>query len=117
MNKEQLIFFRTLIGLNKTDMANYLGVPVNTYLQWERGDRKPTSAAKRLIEVLNQVKELCPELHQKLIIKKDIKLPIRTPSQRVSINLVTDDGKSTSLNLKEARDLYHHLQVIFESNN
>lgn len=117
MNKMQLINFRELIGLNKTDMAHYLGVPLNTYLQWERGDRELSSAPKRLIEVLNQVKELCPELHQNLINKKDIELPKISSSQRISINLIGDNGDSMSLTLKEAKDLYGQLQVIFESNN
>lgn len=67
MNKEQLTNWRESIELNKTQMARYLGVPVNTYLQWERGDREMTAAPIRLISVLSQVEMLCPDVHNILI--------------------------------------------------
>lgn len=67
MNNEQLKNWRESIELNKTQMARYLGVPLNTYLQWERGDRDMKSAPRRLVSVLSQVEMLCPDVHKILI--------------------------------------------------
>ena len=67
MTKEQLMDWRLTIELNKTQMARYLGVPLNTYLQWERGDRELSSAPQRLVSVLSQVEMLCPDVHKILI--------------------------------------------------
>ena len=67
MNNKQLTNWRESIELNKTQMARYLGVPLNTYLQWERGDRDMKAAPQRLVSVLSQVEMLCPDVHKVLI--------------------------------------------------
>jgi DNA-binding transcriptional regulator YiaG len=55
--------------LNLTDkqMAKYIGVPLNTYLKWVKGEREPNTSAIRLIEVLEMIELFCPNLTKILI--------------------------------------------------
>lgn len=50
------------LGLSDQGMATYLGVPVVTFQQWIRGQRTPNSSARRLIEVLQAVESIAPDL-------------------------------------------------------
>lgn len=58
---------RARLDLAPTRMADYLGVPVHTYLKWENGTRVPSAAALRLLEVLGLIEAHAPELHKKLM--------------------------------------------------
>lgn len=58
---------RARLGLTPTRMAQYLGVPVFTYLKWERGQRAPNASALRLLDVLEMVEAHAPKLHAQLL--------------------------------------------------
>jgi putative transcriptional regulator len=42
------------VGVSQAVMAGYLNVAVNTVSQWERGERHPTGAALKLLQVVKQ---------------------------------------------------------------
>ena len=54
---------QTRLNLDETQAAAYLGVPVFTFRKWVAGDRKPTAAVARLLEVLGMVEAMNPALH------------------------------------------------------
>src|SRR3954467_10987897 len=43
---------RERVGVSQAVMAGFLNVAVNTISQWERGERKPTGAALKLLNVV-----------------------------------------------------------------
>jgi DNA-binding transcriptional regulator YiaG len=43
---------RLRLGLNQTKMAEAMGIHRQTWVKWERAERKPDNAAIRLIEAL-----------------------------------------------------------------
>jgi len=43
---------RQMLGLSQVDMARAMGVHYMTLRKWERGERKPDQAARRLMELL-----------------------------------------------------------------
>ncbi len=51
------------LALNETMAADYLGVPVFTVRKWLTGEREPSAAVTRLIDVLGLVEALFPALH------------------------------------------------------
>lgn len=58
---------RDRLGMTQDQFAAYLGVPPITANHWERGLRKPSACAIRLLEVLGEVERLAPEVHALLI--------------------------------------------------
>ena len=58
---------QTRLSLDEPQAAAYLGVPVYTYRKWAAGDRKPTAAVTRLLEVLGIVEAMNPALHASLM--------------------------------------------------
>jgi len=54
---------QTRLNLDESRAAAYLGVPVFTFKKWAAGDRKPTAAVARLLEVLGMVEAMNPALH------------------------------------------------------
>ena len=58
---------RERLGLTNTRMADYLGVPVHTYLKWESGQRAPNASALRLFDVLALIEAHAPALHAQLL--------------------------------------------------
>jgi len=54
--------WQTRSGLTPAGLANLLGVPVNTYVKWLKGERRPDAAALRLIEVIETLQALAPDL-------------------------------------------------------
>lgn len=54
---------QTRLSLDESQAAAYLGVPVFTFRKWAAGDRKPTAAVARLLEVLGMVEAMNPALH------------------------------------------------------
>jgi putative transcriptional regulator len=45
---------RQRAGVSQAVMAGFLNVAVNTISQWERGERKPTGAALKLLNVVKR---------------------------------------------------------------
>lgn len=58
---------RERLKMTQDQFANYLGVPLITAQHWERGVRKPSSCAIRLLEVLGTVESMSPDLHAMMI--------------------------------------------------
>lgn len=55
--------------LNMDDIraAQYLGVPVYTLRKWAKGERTPSAAALRLLEVLGLIEAIAPAIHAALL--------------------------------------------------
>jgi len=58
---------RLRLRLTSIQIAAYLGVPIQTYRKWETGERIPTAAATRLIDIMEQIETHAPALHARLI--------------------------------------------------
>lgn len=50
-------------GLDETQAAAFLGVPVFTLRKWIKGERNPSAAAVRLFEVLGMLEAIAPAIH------------------------------------------------------
>ena len=57
----------TRLNLDEPRAAEYLGVPVFTFRKWLNGERTPSSAVFRLLDVLGTVEALAPALHSALL--------------------------------------------------
>lgn len=55
------------LGLDEPSAARYLGVPVHTYRKWANGERTPSAAVVRLLDVLGMIEAMAPDLHAHLI--------------------------------------------------
>jgi Predicted transcriptional regulator len=44
--------YRRQLGLSQVDFANRFGLPLQTYVQWERGRRQPEISAKVLLSLI-----------------------------------------------------------------
>ena len=49
-------------GLSQTEFAKLLGVSVRTLQEWEQGRRKPSGAAKKLIEIAERHPDVLKEI-------------------------------------------------------
>ena len=58
---------QTRLNLDEPRAAAYLGVSVFTFRKWSTGDRKPTAAVARLLEVLGMVEAMNPALHDSFL--------------------------------------------------
>lgn len=65
---------RDRLNMSHSQMARYLGVPVITAQHWETGRRKPSACAIRLLEVLETVESMAPDLHATLIPLPEVKV-------------------------------------------
>ena len=54
---------RQKANLSQPKFAEQLGISVNTLRSWEQGLRKPSGAAKTLLDLLSRKPELINELH------------------------------------------------------
>ena len=54
LSPSEIAQVRERAGLSQAVMAGYLNVAVNTVSQWERGERKPTGAALKLLHVVKR---------------------------------------------------------------
>ena len=59
----QFTHLMTRLGLDEPSAADYLGVPVFTFRKWASGERQPSAAVLRLLDVLGTVEALAPALH------------------------------------------------------
>ena len=71
MKPDQLKQWRQRLSLGEVGMAAYLGVPRQTYIKWENGQRNPDSSTRRLFEVLQMIEELrdstCAQVHEGML--------------------------------------------------
>ncbi len=51
------------LNLTNKQAAAYLGVPLHTLRKWTTGERIPNSSALRLIDVMDTLQTLCPNVH------------------------------------------------------
>lgn len=63
MTPDDLTTHRLRLGYNDYQFAEYLGVPVNSYRNWIRGDRKIPQTVFRLVSVLQLVHTMAPGIH------------------------------------------------------
>lgn len=63
MKPDELKQWRQRLSLGEVGMAAYLGVPRQTYIKWENGQRSPDSSTRRLFEVLQDVQRHSVSLH------------------------------------------------------
>lgn len=56
---------RKLNGLSQSDFSKILGIGLGTLRHWERGDRKPTGAARTLLYLINEDKNAINHLKNK----------------------------------------------------
>jgi putative transcriptional regulator len=57
MNPEQIKALRARLGLTQAQMAERMGVALQTYQQWEHGRRKPRRPTLKLLEILTNEAE------------------------------------------------------------
>ncbi len=58
---------RSFHCLTRVEAAKLFGAPVSTYVAWENGGRSPSSAAERLLDVLEVVQVMNPDLFRSLL--------------------------------------------------
>ena len=66
---EQLERMLTRLTLNEEQCAEYLGVSIHTFKKWLTGQRKPNASAIRLVEVLQTIETLAPDLNNNFLPK------------------------------------------------
>jgi putative transcriptional regulator len=49
---EDIKDYRLMLGLSQVDFAERFGLPVQTYVQWERRRREPEMSAKVLLSLI-----------------------------------------------------------------
>jgi putative transcriptional regulator len=54
LSPSQIAKLRERAGVSQAVLAGFLNVAVNTVSQWERGERKPTGAALKLLNVVKR---------------------------------------------------------------
>ena len=52
LSPAEIVKVRAQAGLSQAVLAGFLNVAVNTVSQWERGERRPTGAALKLLHVV-----------------------------------------------------------------
>lgn len=52
LSPAEIVKVREQAGVSQAVLAGYLNVAVNTVSQWERGERRPTGAALKLLHVV-----------------------------------------------------------------
>jgi putative transcriptional regulator len=53
LSPAEIVAVRERVGVSQAVMAGFLNVVVSTVSQWERGERRPTGAALKLLHVVN----------------------------------------------------------------
>ena len=54
LSPSEIVEVRERAGVSQAVLAGFLNVAVNTVSQWERGERKPTGAALKLLHVVKR---------------------------------------------------------------
>ena len=60
----------TRLGMNQTQLGEYLGVPQTTVNNWFVTGREPNKAVVRLLDVLQTIEVLAPTIHANLMPEK-----------------------------------------------
>ena len=55
------------LGMNQSQLGEYLGVPQTTVNNWITGGREPNASLVRLLDVLGTIEVLAPAIHDGLI--------------------------------------------------
>lgn len=58
---------RETFKLTDSQTADYLGVPVPTLRKWLAGERAPSAATIRLLDILDLISTLAPAIHAHLL--------------------------------------------------
>lgn len=53
LSPAEIVRVREAVGVSQAVMAGFLNVAVSTVSQWERGERRPTGTALKLLQVVN----------------------------------------------------------------
>ena len=61
-----LLKWRKRLRKSQSEMAFYLGVSTDTYVQWESGRREPPAVARQLFSVLQMLRDHHPGVHETL---------------------------------------------------
>lgn len=67
MNPDTLTQWQSGLGVSDMVFARYMGAPVNTVRNWQKGRRRPDAATVRLFDVLQRIERDAPLLHADLI--------------------------------------------------
>jgi len=67
--KERLRGIMQRQGISKIGLSEYLGVPEQTCFKWITGERQPSAAVIRLIDVLETLEMLAPDVHDAIMKK------------------------------------------------
>jgi putative transcriptional regulator len=54
LSPSEIVKVREQVGASQAVLAGFLNVAVNTLSQWERGERRPTGAALKLLHVVKR---------------------------------------------------------------
>jgi DNA-binding transcriptional regulator YiaG len=65
--QERLKAIKQANKLSNKGLACYLGVPPATVVKWLSGDRTPSAALIKLIDVLEMLAVIAPDIHNQLI--------------------------------------------------
>lgn len=65
--------WRERLNLSPQGMSEYLGIPIHTYIKWEKSERKPPSVALHVFQILQMAETLAPALHEALLPNKGTK--------------------------------------------
>ena len=57
-------------GLTSAELARYLGVPLPTLIKWLQEDREPPAVAVRLLEIMEMIARVAPDIHAMLLKKR-----------------------------------------------
>lgn len=61
-NPTSLKQWRNRLGLTQAEHARLLGIPKRTYSNWEKGTRMPPAAGVVLIELLQMIEVMAPDI-------------------------------------------------------
>ena len=70
---ERLTLTMTRLSMSDVALSDYLGCPVPTVRKWLYGERQPSAAVVRLLDVLGTIEALAPDLHASLVPTRGIK--------------------------------------------
>ena len=81
--KNQITTLRERLGLSVAQVADYLGVSTHAVIKYQNGTRAPGGALLRLIEVLQTLEVMAPDIHAHM-------MPTEAPASPVEPGLPTD---------------------------
>lgn len=64
LNHTELNDWRVRLGLNRDQMARFVGMPSGTYANYERGDNRIPAIVESMVTLLQQLEVMYPDLIQ-----------------------------------------------------